>query len=212
MKQKLIALGGGGHFRSCVDVIDAQGIFEIVGVVGPHSGSAAEILDFPFLGTDAELAALIPTYKNILISIGHMPHSRRRVELYVQCKELKAKFPVICSPHASVSSRAEVGEGSVIFHGALINTQAKVGVCTIVNSNALIEHNTTIGNHCHISTGALVNGGVSIGDHCFIGSGAIIRDNISIIAESVVGAGAVVVNDICEPGVYCGNPARKIDI
>ncbi|HID37929.1 MAG TPA: N-acetyltransferase, partial [Calditrichaeota bacterium] len=33
---------------------------------------------------------------------------------------------------------------------------------------------------------------------------------VSIVDYVVIGAGAVVTRDILEPGIYAGNPARKI--
>jgi len=33
---------------------------------------------------------------------------------------------------------------------------------------------------------------------------------VSICDQAVIGAGAVVTKDITEPGVYAGNPARKL--
>ena len=42
-----------------------------------------------------------------------------------------------------------------------------------------------------------------------IGSNATILP-VRIVANTVIGAGAVVTKDILEPGVYVGNPARKL--
>ena len=54
--------------------------------------------------------------------------------------------------------------------------------------------------------------GWSIGNNCFIGPFVEIQKDVSIGDNTnvVVGAGAVVTKDITEPGVYAGNPARKI--
>jgi len=49
----------------------------------------------------------------------------------------------------------------------------------------------------------------NIGNHVSIGSNATILP-VSICDDVVIGAGAVVTKDILQPGVYAGNPARKI--
>jgi acetyltransferase-like isoleucine patch superfamily enzyme len=49
----------------------------------------------------------------------------------------------------------------------------------------------------------------TIGNHVSIGSNATILP-ITICENVVIGAGAVVTKNIVEPGVYAGNPARKI--
>jgi acetyltransferase-like isoleucine patch superfamily enzyme len=43
-----------------------------------------------------------------------------------------------------------------------------------------------------------------------VGAGATVIQYVSICQECVVGAGAVVIKDISEPGIYVGNPARKV--
>jgi acetyltransferase-like isoleucine patch superfamily enzyme len=48
-----------------------------------------------------------------------------------------------------------------------------------------------------------------IGNKVSIGSNATILP-VSICEGAVIGAGAVVTSDITEPGIYAGNPARKI--
>jgi sugar O-acyltransferase (sialic acid O-acetyltransferase NeuD family) len=209
MKQQIIALGGGGHFRSCADVITEHGIFSIAGIVDKENSSNAIAIAYPILGTDADIPLLVSKFKNVIITLGHMPKSLRRIALYELCKQYNAVLPVIISPRAYVSQSAVLQEGTIVFHSAVVNAQATIGVCTIINTQALVEHDSHIGNHCHLSTGTLINGGVTIGNNCFIGSGAIIRDNCTIVADTVIGAGAVVVKDINEAGVYIGNPARR---
>jgi len=48
-----------------------------------------------------------------------------------------------------------------------------------------------------------------IGNQVSIGSNATILP-VKICNRVVIGAGAVVTRNIAEPGVYAGNPARKI--
>jgi len=48
-----------------------------------------------------------------------------------------------------------------------------------------------------------------IGSHVSIGTNATILP-VRITDHVVVGAGSVVTKDLLEPGIYAGNPARKI--
>ena len=48
-----------------------------------------------------------------------------------------------------------------------------------------------------------------IGNHVSIGSNATILP-VDICDHVVIGAGAVVTKSITEPGIYAGNPARKL--
>lgn len=103
-----------------------------------------------------------------------------------------------------------IGEGTIICPGTIITTNVHIGRHVIINLNCTIGHDCHIGNFVTISPGAHVSGNVHIGECCYIGTGAVIREKISICADAVIGAGAVVVKDIIEPGVYVGNPAKRI--
>ena len=48
-----------------------------------------------------------------------------------------------------------------------------------------------------------------IGNNVLIGSNATILP-VSICDDVIIGAGSVVTKDITKPGVYVGNPAKKI--
>ncbi len=118
--------------------------------------------------------------------------------------------------------------GAHCFIGPFVEIQKDVtiGHHTKVQSHAFICELVTIGDHCFISHGAMFindlfeSGGpaggdktkwrsTQIGNHVSIGTHATILP-VSICDHVVVGAGAVVTKDITEPGVYVGNPAKKI--
>ena len=42
-------------------------------------------------------------------------------------------LPVIVSPNAYVSKRAQIGNGTIIYHDAIVNTNAKIGKNCIIN-------------------------------------------------------------------------------
>lgn len=192
----LLLVGGGGHARACIDVIEAEGNFEIQGIVERIGGEQAPVLGYPVIGSDADLAQLLSITPSALVTVGQIKSPTARVALYDLLVELGARLPSIISPASFVSKHSTIGEGAIIMHGAIINALASVGRNCIVNSQALVEHDAVLGDHCHISTGAKVNGGVNIGSSTFIGSGAILREGVNIGANCVVGAGATVLHDL----------------
>jgi sugar O-acyltransferase (sialic acid O-acetyltransferase NeuD family) len=192
----LILVGGGGHCRSCIDVIESTKYHEIVGIVAQIGAEEGPVLGYPILGTDDDLDGLLRKCPTALITVGQIktPELRKRLFQFVQ--DLGGTFPVVTSPHAYVSGRAKVGAGTIVMHGATINVGASVGVNCIVNSHALVEHDVNIGSHTHISTGARVNGGVFIGEGTFLGSGAIVNQGLSIGDKCIIGSGAVIRSDV----------------
>jgi sugar O-acyltransferase (sialic acid O-acetyltransferase NeuD family) len=188
MKEKIILIGGGGHCRACIDVIEQEGRFTIAGIVDMPDKKQQKVLGYPVIGSDADLPELIKIYHNVLITLGQIKSPSRRIVLFNDSKQMGACFPVIQSHLAYISSYAHIAEGTVVMHQALINVGASIGRNCIINSKALVEHDAVIEDHCHISTGAVVNGGVKIGTGSFFGSGAVAVESISIPSNSFINA------------------------
>jgi len=192
MKEKIILIGGGGHCRACIDVIEQEGRFTIAGIVDVPEKKQHTVLGYSVIGSDADLVELIKTFPNFLITLGHIKSPIQRIELFHDLMQMGAHFPVIQSPLAYVSSHAHVAEGTIVMHHALINTCASIGRNCIINTKALVEHDAVIEDHCHISTGAVVNGGVKIGSGSFFGSGAVSKEYTSIPANSFIKANSLI--------------------
>ncbi len=118
--------------------------------------------------------------------------------------------------------------GDKVFIGPFVEIQkdVKIGHRARVQSHTFICELVTIGDDCFIGHGVMfindlfTKGGPArgdkslwkttrIGNHVSIGSNATILP-VEICDYVVIGAGAVVSKDITEPGVYAGNPAKKI--
>lgn len=206
-KEKVILIGGGGHCKSCIDVIEEDGFYEIAGIVDMPGRVGEEVFGYKIIGTDADLQDLVIKYSNVLICLGSIG---KRKALYERLTGLNASFPVIVSPKAQVSDRVALGQGTVVFHQAVVNANAKIGTNCIINTSAVVEHDCVIGDHCHIATGAVINGGCRIQERTFIGSNATVLENIQVASDVVAGAGCVVTKNITESGTYLGVPARKV--
>jgi sugar O-acyltransferase (sialic acid O-acetyltransferase NeuD family) len=194
--QNLILIGGGGHCKSCIDVIEQQGKFQIAGIVDLPEKLHQKILGYEIIAIDDDLPRLVNEYENFLITLGQIKSPGKRIIIFQTLKESGAKSPVIISPLAYVSKHAEIGDGTIIMHHALINAGAKIGSNCIINSKALIEHDAIIGDHCHIATGATINGGVKIGPGTFFGSNAVCKEYIEIGKNAVIGCGAKIIKNI----------------
>lgn len=118
--------------------------------------------------------------------------------------------------------------GCETFIGPFVEIQEDVSIgkrCK-VQSHAFICEMVTIGDDCFVSHGAMfindlfASGGPAGGDRALwratrIGNNVSIGTNATILPVNicdnvVIGAGAVVTKDIETPGVYVGNPAKKM--
>lgn len=93
------------------------------------------------------------------IAIGN--NSVRRDIYNHQCFVDK-NFITIVSNNAWVSESVEIGEGSFIGPGAIVNANTTVGKHTIINTNATVEHNCEIGDFCLINTSSILYSNVLV--------------------------------------------------
>lgn len=194
MKQ-LLLIGGGGHCRSCIDVVEATSMYQIIGVVNQNVSSEF-LLGYPIIGSDNDLPKLLEISNLALIAVGQIKTPETRVRLYNILKKLNAVLPVVISPYAYCSRHSVIGEATIVMHGAIINSGVKIGKNCIINSRALIEHDVEISDNCHISTNVCINGGVTIDSGSFIGSGTIVKEGVKIGKNVVISAGQVILCDI----------------
>jgi sugar O-acyltransferase (sialic acid O-acetyltransferase NeuD family) len=198
--EPILIVGAGGHARACIDVIEQEERFAIKGLVGLAKEVGVRILDYPVLGTDEDLPALLSDCTNALITVGQIKTPEPRVRLFSLLQKYGCASPVIVSPRAYVSPHAKLGAGTIVMHGAVINAGAVVGKNCIINSQSLVEHDVVIEDHCHIATAAKINGRVHICKGTFIGSNSSVRQCINIGERCVIGMGQQVLAD-CETGV-----------
>lgn len=88
----------------------------------------------------------------------------------------------------------------------------------IIGDNNLFGPNVIIVDHNHaysdrnklICKQGFNSNPVIIGSNVWIGGNVTICQGVTIVNDVVVGANSVVTSDCFEPGVYAGNPAKKI--
>ena len=118
--------------------------------------------------------------------------------------------------------------GDQCFIGPFVEIQkgVEIGDRCKIQSHAFICELVTIGNDSVVAHGVMfindlfATGKPAMGDQSLwkstkIGSNVSIGSNATILPVSicdnvVIGAGSVVTRDISEPGIYAGNPARKL--
>lgn len=209
-KQPIILIGGGGHCKSCIDVIEQEAKYQIVGIIEKGDEKGRNVIGYDIIGTDDDLPKLLETYRNFLITIGQIQSPITRINIFNRLTELGAYLPVIISPFAYASKHSKIGNGTIVMHHAIINAGVQIGPNCIINTKTLIEHDVIIEDHCHIATGSIINGGCRVGQGTFIGSNAVIKEYVSIGEKSFVGMGSVVVNNVPENRNVLGAPARVV--
>lgn len=206
-KIPLILVGGGGHCKSCIEVIEATKRFEIIGILDKEIGG--DVLGYPIIGNDDLIPDLATKGYQFLITLGQIKSPDLRIKLFQFIKNSGGELATITAPTATVSKRANIGEGTIVMHGVFVNVEAKIGNNCTINTRSIIEHDVQIGNNCHISTNVTLNGEVIIGDNCFVGSGSVFHQCVEVCSDVIISANSLIHKSISVSGVYLGNPLRK---
>lgn len=209
-KENIILVGGGGHCKSCIDVIEHEGKYNIAGIIDLPSLKGTKVLGYEVIGNDHDLRRFAKNGYSFLVTLGHMGNVSRRKAIFEELEAYNANLPVVISPTAYVSKHSNIGEGTIVMHEAIINVDVKVGKNVILNTGCLIEHEASVGNHTHISTRAVINGQCFIGNNTFIGSNSTVKNNVEIAENIIIGANSSVLKTIHDSGTYVGASLRKI--
>lgn len=208
--QPVLLVGAGGHCRAVMEALEAEGRYSIQGLVDLGLTEGMEMFGYRVLGGDEVLEAWRGRAVQVLITVGQLKNAATRRRLREKTLALGFELATVVSPKASVSARATLGPGTVVLPGAVVNAGARIGSNVILNSQSLVEHDAVIGDDTHIATGAVVNGDCRVGDRCLIGSGAVVLQGMSIASDCVVGALSLIRKNLEKPGIYAGNPLRRI--
>ena len=190
--KSIVLIGGGGHCKSVIDVLEQEGQFKIEGIVDKSELLGNCVLGYSFIGVDNDMPKLAKKYKYALITVGQIKSPLLRIKLFDLAIKSGFTLPKIISPNAYVSKHASIGKGVVVMHNAVVNANASIGDNCIINTKALIEHDCLISKHCHISTNATINGGSKVESRCFVGSNATTKELVTISENSFINAGSLV--------------------
>ncbi len=111
-----------------------------------------------------------------------------------------------------------IGDDCSIWYGAVLRGDVgaiHIGDRVNIQDNAVLhatfeKSECIIGDDVSVGHGANVHGCI-IGNDVIIGMGAIVMDNTIVPDGTIIAAGAVVpANQVLEPGIWAGIPAKKI--
>lgn len=204
MKRDLIIIGASGHGKVCADIAFKMNQWNQIYFLDDNE-SIKQCMDFEVLGKVEEFKKYLDT-SDFFVGIGHNQIRRR---IFEELQLFNANLVTLIHPNSVIGISVEIGIGSAVMAGVVINSDTKIGKCCIVNTSSSIDHDNQIGDFVHIAPGVRLSGTVKVGPNSWLGVGSVYKNNITICENVVIGAGAVVIKDIDTSGTYVGVPIRK---
>lgn len=210
MKKPLIIWGAGGHACVVADIIKQEGKYNIVGFIDDVNKArwGSQFCGSAILGGKEQLENLTENgIKNIILGFGD---NNARLRLSELARSRGFCLALAIHPKAILASDINIGNGTVVCAGAVVNPASKIGENVIINTSAGIDHECVIEDGAHIGPGVHLGGRVHVGRGTWVGIGATVVDRVCLGEGSIIGAGAVVLHDI-PPGVVAyGVPAKVV--
>ena len=193
----MILYGASGHGLVIADILvtAGQGL--------PVFWDDAERAGFPYPVCGP--ASTLPEGEILILAIGSNAIRRQLAGHYQE-----DRYGLAIHPSAILAASVEVGVGTVVMAGVIVNPFSHIGRHVILNTGCRVDHECVLGDYVHVSPGAVLAGNVTVGEESWIGAGAVVKQGIRIGARCTVGAGSVVLRDIPDDTVVVGNPARVL--
>ncbi|MFA5338275.1 MAG: acetyltransferase [Candidatus Omnitrophota bacterium] len=206
MKKQIVLVGGGGHCKVIIDAIKLKNKFSIYGITDFKLAKKTKILGVPVLGKDDMLLEIFKKgIKYAFISVGSVGDCSIRKRIDKELVKIGFKLPAIIHPRAIAAKDAEIGEGTFVAAGVVINPGTRIGRNAIINTSASIDHDCEIGDFAHIAPGVTLSGGVKIGSETHIGVGANIIQYVKIGSGCMVKAGALLTDNLGDRQIWPKN-------
>lgn len=197
----VIIVGTGGHAKVVAAALPPR---QLVGFVDENSKDLKRMfLSLPVYGRVEDVKDGLGCA--FIVAIGD-----NRARANFTQRHPKLRYIACVHPLAWVHESVELGPGSMVMAGAIIQPGAKIGEHVIVNTGAQVDHDCVVEDFVHLAPSSVLCGHCCVGQGAFLGASATLIPQRSIGHWSVVGAGAVVISDV-QPNVkVAGVPAKNI--
>lgn len=196
----IFILGAGGHAKVVLSVAQACGLKVTALLDDSPAKQGTRVLGVPV----ASALTRLPDQAQAIVGVGRNAVRRAIVARLLTCPS----WLTLIHPRAWVAPEVEVGPGTVIMAGSIVQPGTKIGAHSIINTGAIVDHDCRIGDFAHVAPGAHICGGVQVDEGVFVCVGASIAPSLKIGAWSVVAAGAVVLGNIAPQVLTAGVPAK----
>ena len=209
--KNIVLIGGGNQAHYCIDIIEREGKYNIVGIIDSVQEIGSIRFDYPVLGRQTDIVELCKRYyiNCGIITIGDN-WSRQLVYNDIVSRMPNFEFVNAIHPSVIIGNYVSIGVGVVAMAGVIFNPKATIGDFTFFATGAQVEHDCVISDFASISAGSVTGGYVKMGKFSALTLGVTVFDRLEIGENTVVGAGSIVLKSLPPNVLAYGNPAKII--
>lgn len=211
MMANIVIVGSSGHAKVVIDVVEKAGTHRVVGLLDRFRKQGDRAFGYEVIGSEDDLAALVRprALEGYFVAIGDN-HIRGEVDRRIRERAPSLAAITAVHPSAVIGREAEIGPGTVIMAGGIVNPASVLGRCCIVNTNSSLDHDSTMGDYSSLAPGAVTGGNCRIGTYAAVGIGATLSHGVVVGDHTLIGAGSTVLEDIGDHLVAYGTPAKPV--
>ena len=208
--KNIVIIGAGGVGREVSLIIqqinELEQTWNLLGFIDDNTDNWGKVINgysviggidsLEFLSNDTYIVIAIANYKvkkNIVNKVNN-----------------KFKFATIVHPKVWIHDYMTVGQGTIIYEGAILTANIEIGNYVIISPKCGVGHDSIIKDYVSLLWNVNVSGNDLIEEGVMMGSGSTVIQGKKIGKGSIIGAGAVVVNDIESFSTAVGVPAKVI--
>lgn len=210
--KNIVIVGAGGVGRETSLIIqqinELKSTWNLIGFIDDNVNSWGNVINgYPVIGGIDSLEVL-PSDTYIVIAIANYEVKRKIVNRINN----KFKFATIIHPKVYIHDYINIGEGTLIYEGAILTTNIKVGNHVIISPKCGIGHDSIIKDYVSLLWNVNISGNDIIEEGVMMGSASTVIQGKRIGKGSTVGAGAVVIDNIDSYSTVVGVPAKVIKV
>lgn len=184
----LLILGAGGHGRVVAEAAELQGNWDNILFLDDRN-DVNMVMGHRIIGKLDDYKQFTSKCEYAVVCIGD---NEKRLNLIQKLLKVGYKVAVIIHPTAIVSKYCNIGDGSVILAGAVVNTNASMGKGCIVNIGSCVDHDCVLSDGVHVCSGAVVRSGCRVGGLSYIGAGACVKAGSDLTEKYILPDGMVI--------------------
>lgn len=208
--KNLVIIGAGGVGRETALIVQQinqlDDTWNLVGFVDDNLDNFGKVINgYSVIGGIDTLELLDEDYY-VVIAIANYKVKKSIVE------RLKGKFrfATIVHPKVWIHDFMTLGEGSIIYEGAILTSNIEIGNHVIVCPKCGVGHDSKVKDYVSLLWNVNVSGNDLIDEGVLMGTGSTVIQGKTIGKGATIGAGAVVVDNVAPFSTAVGVPAKVI--